>query len=262
LPANTCDNPGAFRRPECFRRVTATGLPWRGGTNPEWGVNLALDTDFLDLYRILGVRPDCELVEFKQAYRRRVLVLHPDRRGNDHNDLIASERLQRLTALYGAAIRFEREHGRLPGAITARHVQRATVQADIVAPSIPKQARAPARRSRWLLITLAAAGVGWFWWSSSPPAPSSTPGSVTAVTSAAARESPAPPSSTLPQHLELGMDSGAVRTLEGEPVMINGQRWDYGPSWIRFEDNHVIDWYSSQLRPLKAPRSPGEAMQP
>ena len=226
-------------------------------------MNLAHETDFLDLYRILGVRPDCELVEFKQAYRRRVLVLHPDRRGNDHSDLIASQRLQRLTALYGAAIRFERQHGRLPGAIAARPIHCATVQADMVAPQIPKQARAPARRSRWLLIiTLVAAGVGWLWWSSSPPAPESTPGSVSSVISAAAPESPTPPSSTLPQYLELGMDSEAVRILEGEPVMINGQRWDYGPSWIRFENNHVVDWYSSQLRPLKAPRSPGETMQP
>lgn len=225
-----------------------------------WGVSLARETDFLDLYRILGIRPDCELVEFKQAYRRRVLVLHPDRRGNEHSDLIASERLQRLTALYGAAIRFEREHGRLPGAITARPVHRATVEAGVAEPSAPKQARTNVKRSRWLLISLAAAGVGWLWWSSGPPAPSPTPGPEPAVTAVATRESPAPPA--LPQQLDLGMDAATVRKLEGEPDMINGKRWDYGPSWIRFEDNHVVDWYSSQLRPLKAKRSPTEAMQP
>lgn len=58
------------------------------------------------------------------------------------------------------------------------------------------------------------------------------------------------------------MDSGTVRTLEGEPVMISGQRWDYGPSWIRFEDDHVVDWYSSPLHSLKAARSPTETTPP
>lgn len=57
------------------------------------------------------------------------------------------------------------------------------------------------------------------------------------------------------------MDPETVRTLEGEPVMINGERWDYGPSWIRFEDHQVVDWYSSQLRPLKARRSPTDPVE-
>ena len=223
-------------------------------------MNLAHETDFLDLYRILGVRPDCELIEFKQAYRRRVLVLHPDRRGNDDSDLIASERLQRLTALYGAAIRFEREHGRLPGAMAARPVHHHVHGVADALP--PKRTRAAQRGSRWLLVALAAAGLGWLWWGSGPQVPDPTSGPIATTTSAQLRDRPAPPSSTPPQHLELGMDSGTVRTLEGEPVMINGQRWDYGPSWIRFEGNHVVDWYSSQLRPLKASRSPAEAVQP
>lgn len=225
-------------------------------------MSLARETDFLDLYKILGVAPDCELVQFKQAYRRRVLVLHPDRRGSGPSDLIASERLQRLTALYGAAIRFEREHGRLPGAIVARPVHRTTTQAGMANRSPAKPVRATGRRSRWLLITLAAGGLGWLWWCNTPPAPRSTPGSLAEVAPAVLRESPASPRSTLPQHLELGMDSDSVRMLEGEPVMVNGERWDYGPSWIRFEGHHVVDWYSSQLRPLKASRSPTEAAQP
>lgn len=221
---------------------------------------LARETDFLDLYKILGVQPDCELSEFKQAYRRRVLVLHPDRRGSSHSDMIAGERLQRLTALYGAAMRFERQHGRLPGAPVARQVDRSATRPGSAAALQSKRAKPPVRRSRWLLAAVAGAGAGWLWWSSNPPVPAPAPVSTATEVSATQKKSE-PSSQALPLQLQLGMDSTTVRKLEGEPVMINGTRWDYGPSWIRFENGHVVDWYSSQLQPLKASRSPGEAAQ-
>ncbi|MBW4049142.1 MAG: J domain-containing protein [Proteobacteria bacterium] len=220
---------------------------------------MARETDFLDLYKILGVQPDCELSEFKQAYRRRVLVLHPDRRGSGHSDLIANERLQRLTALYGAAMRFERQHGRLPGAPAARQVDRSAARAGF-ADSLPKnRAKQPVQRSRWLLAATLGAGAGWLWWNNNPPVPASAP--PTAATKVSATKEKRESSSlALPAQLQLGMDSKTVRKLEGDPVMINGSRWDYGPSWIRFENDHVVDWYSSQLQPLKASRAPGEAV--
>ena len=39
---------------------------------------------------------------------------------------------------------------------------------------------------------------------------------------------------------------------KGDRVALIGEnRWDYGPSWIRFENDKVVDWYSSPLQPLK-----------
>ena len=81
---------------------------------------MARDTDFLVLYRILGLNHDCGLDDLKRAYRRRVSVLHPDRRTDQANQSIAAERLQQLSTLYNAAIEFHRQHGRLPGSQTAR----------------------------------------------------------------------------------------------------------------------------------------------
>jgi hypothetical protein len=75
-----------------------------------------MESDFVQLYSWLGLRPDCTLDEFKRAYRRRVAELHPDRHPGAGNGFHAPMRLSELTSLYGTATRFHREHGRLPGA--------------------------------------------------------------------------------------------------------------------------------------------------
>lgn len=75
---------------------------------------MAGDTDFLVLYEELGLAPGIsDLDAFKQAYRRRVAQLHPDRQVVGRAD---TDRLQRLTRLYGAALAFEQRYGRLPAA--------------------------------------------------------------------------------------------------------------------------------------------------
>lgn len=77
---------------------------------------MADDTDFLTLYDELGLAPGVsDLDALKQAYRRRVAQLHPDRHGA-HGD---PARLQRLNRMYGAAIAFEQRYGRLPAAALA-----------------------------------------------------------------------------------------------------------------------------------------------
>jgi hypothetical protein len=215
---------------------------------------LARETDFLDLYKILGLNPGCEMAEFKRAYRRRVAMLHPDRRTNGHSDMIAAERLQQLTALYGAAMEFERRHGRLPGALPVRPPQ--AEAAPPAASRLPVK-QPPQQRPRWLLIVPAAiVCIGWLLWNSGwlagnaePETTTTTtpPSSVASVSGMSGRHETASPST-----LRLGMDTDTARAIDGEPELSSEDLWEYGPSWIRFTNGKVADWYSSPLHPLKA----------
>src|SRR5690606_12926058 len=69
--------------------------------------------DFTRLYAQLRVAPGCGLAAFKQAYRRRVADLHPDRPAVRPRD---PDVLKALNLGYAAALDFHRAHGRLPGA--------------------------------------------------------------------------------------------------------------------------------------------------
>lgn len=210
---------------------------------------MALETDFLDLYNELGLHPGCQLAEFKQAYRRRLAALHPDRQLEPMQDEGASARLQRIISLHNAAIVFERQHGRLPGATRARPLQ-ATVSRPVHVES--ERARRPSRR---MLALLGIVVVAWLFWRTD-----ATPTAELGDSVAAARIGTQEPSRDAEDYpartITVGTTMDVVRQLEGNPPVIRDNRWEYGPSWIRFQDGQVVDWYSSTAHPLRLATGP------
>lgn len=211
---------------------------------------MASEIDFLDMYRTLGLRPGCALPVFKQAYRRQVARLHPDRGGDGAVDPAAAERLRRLIAQYDAAMAFQREHGRLPGAMPQVRfsVPEARVQ---VVPAAPARHRGRLRAG-WMLLCLVVAGaLAWLFLGQSPARVEEPAPALPAARPLGAATASGPV-------LDLGMSREDVRAIEGEPLGIHGDRWDYGPSWVRFEGDRVVDWYSSPLHSLgPIPTTPG-----
>ena len=204
---------------------------------------MARETDFLELYKLLDLRPDCAPLELKQAYRRRVAALHPDRESQRATVSEDAAQLQYLTALYGAAMDFQRRHHRLPGAAGGA--------------ARPGAHRAPERRvevartkrssGHWwpvALLLVAAVAVVWTLQPSPPNVATHFPDASSSIEAAA--QTPLGPSA-----LALDMDPHAVQLLQGAPILISGDRWEYGPSWILFEKQKVVDWYSSPLQPLR-----------
>jgi hypothetical protein len=59
--------------------------------------------------------------------------------------------------------------------------------------------------------------------------------------------------------LHVGMSADEVREIEGEPLARHGGFWEYGPSWIRFDHDEVVEWHSSPLRPLHTGTVTGHA---
>lgn len=212
-------------------------------------------TDFAKLYAELGVTPDCGLDAFKQAYRRRVAGLHPDRpsTANRNPDLLIA-----LNLGYAAVLDFHRSQGRIPGAALPAADR---PSAGTPPPRITDAPRAEARRSAaqrsgtrktgrrvprtgvLLLPVLLLIAAIWRWLPTFDP-PAATAG-VQASQPGLEVQEQAP--------VRLGMDRHTVAALIGDPVSrdTDDSQWVYGPSWLRFECGRLVDWYSSPLQPLR-----------
>jgi hypothetical protein len=208
---------------------------------------MAGDTDFVRLYQQLGLDSGCTLEAFRQAYRKRVGALHPDRGGAPAQ---ATGDLQQLNALYAAAMEFHRRHGRLPGSQAAGSgtgtISGGAPAAVPVAPMRHAETRSSAR---WMPIALVLV-IAVLWILSLQEADEPTaPIAPTRAISEIPREPPR--SAPAPTAMVLGASAQQVRALHGDPVSGWEQRWEYGPSWVAFRCGVVIDWYSSPLRPLR-----------
>jgi hypothetical protein len=214
-----------------------------------------MTADFAQLYSQLGIGTDCSLEEFKQACRRRIREQHPDVSRPDVASVATQIPLAELLPLYAKALRFHRKHGRLPGAppvpaparaMPLRDRSFATGAGGIDTPTPADEAPRMSLRGPLLLIGLAVAVVFVVLNSSNDEAPASQQPALAAVPNEA--QANAEPSDEL---LEIGMDMETVREIQGEPMQKDAVEWIYGPSWLRFERGHLVDWYSSPLHALK-----------
>ena len=234
------------------------------------GAVVAHETDFLDLYRRLGLNPGCGLDELKQAYRRHVAAMHPDRQAGRPADARMASRLQRLNAQYGAAMDFHRRYGRLPGAPQTSTfapnsgsrdlsgavrempdpfaARRTATAADAARHEEPG---AGGRRSHArLAVVLVIAALGTLGWGMHQASLSSADGSDDNTSVQAGAGSVSHDAAAEGVVLHVGMSAEDVRSVEGEPLAVHGELWEYGPSWIRFDHDEVVEWHSSPLHPL------------
>lgn len=213
--------------------------------------------DFSQMYAELGLQPDCSLEQFRHACRQRISELHPDRAPNPDTPA-GGLSVGELIALQSAALAFHREHGRLPGS-PLRHVRAgvATARPTVGDPGMVAGAgRGRRATSRWPLavLLLASSLVVGMWLDIAPPQPPVAP--TGQPQQSAEREF----ATALPNGpLELGMDAATVRLIQGDPMRIHNNTWEYGPSWLRIEHNRLVDWYSSPLYRLNTRTSSPDA---
>jgi hypothetical protein len=208
---------------------------------------MAGDTDFIALYQDLGLDPDCSLDAFRQAYRKRVGLLHPDRPGESAR---STRELQRLNALYTAAMDFQRRHGRLPGASQTPVAPPSSGPAPAPRPR-PAVEVEPRTKPGLLFAVLGLTLVGLWLFATFAPGETAAPQPMAASGPSAAHSSGALATLHATRIIALGATAQQVREIHGDPVSGWEQRWEYGPSWVAFRCGVVVDWYSSPLRPLK-----------
>lgn len=200
---------------------------------------MAQINNFLAMYGRLGLDADCSEAELRQAYRRYIADRHPDRQRERPAMELAE--VQQVTAMFAAAMAFYRERGHLPGSAPARATP----------PPAPASSRRRGKKKAHglLLVTLVAAGLLlWHAW----PAPTETgmPAASPPPSTPSPRKDGADGRATPESFIDAGSTRREVLDLAGQPQLDAGDRWDYGPSWVRFRDDRVVDWYSSPLRPL------------
>lgn len=212
----------------------------------------AIEPDFDALYSDLGVTAQCVMSVFKQRYRRRVAQLHPDRSGSARNP----ETLKLLNQRYSAALAFHRRYGCFPGAVDDSDAARPVCTAVAGTPVIEQR---PAVRIRALLALFAATAlVIWIEVSWTTPEPKVTGTHLRYDTHATdmpalSADVTSPSITWVPARLRPGMSPAQVRAQLGEPFGggTDARLWLYGPSWLRFECDQLVEWYSSPLAPLK-----------
>lgn len=204
--------------------------------------------DFARLYAELGVDARCGIDDFRHACRRRIGDLHPDRPdATAAGD--AGMPLDELLALYTAAVQFHQKYGRLPGAPAVAFVEHRPAAPMSDSPAVPAAVMRATTSHRWPMLVLVGSIVLLvaLAWSRTVAVAPDAGGSG----EAAERVAIEPPAAS--ERLELGMDRAMVAAIQGEPLRIDGGQWEYGPSWLRFEEGALVDWYSSPLHPLETP---------
>jgi hypothetical protein len=223
-------------------------------------------TNILRLYEELGVRPDQGVEQLTRRYRQRLHELHPDSQygtadsSGQQPSVDDSDGLGWLTRSYREALAFERAHGRLPGAGQAGHAGQPAPPIDsgpapvTHGPLPPRRGRRrqppparmpPASGRRWLLglavllLLILALSPELELDAPEPPPPAS-------------RDRTGLPAAAAPAAgIRIGSSEAEVLHVQGEPHLRSDTLWEYGPSWVRFENGRVQDWHNSPLHPLK-----------
>lgn len=223
--------------------------------------------DFSQLYSQLNLRPDCTLAELKHAYRKRIAELHPDRHASEVQDEAESARLAALISLYKMAVHFHHLHGRLPGSTGdgndtqgAEPHQPAARRPSARGQPDPARGRGPSSTGggQWWILAILMLLLAYVVLSRG----TSTPAAVAPEAQPTRAPSAAVPGAAGPRaagqdaaYLRPGMNEATVLSIQGQPVRIDDDVWEYGPSWIRFERGRLVEWHNSPLYRLKTPEA-------
>ena len=239
-------------------------------------------------FQVLGVSQHARLEEVKQAYRDLVNVWHPDRfPDNDRLKNKATEKLKEINVAYEEILSFY-EQKNAPEDVHS-NVSMSAEETVVEPPPFPAGSKSPAsgeNRSRmwkialFLVLLIIIIIVVFYTAFRKEKAPQLVPTAILipdqpkvsvpddtaqlSEKSSIRKKSHAETTRIFKkgrqakpkEFFTVGSTKDEVLTVQGAPTQISGNRWSYGFSYVDFEKERVIRWYSSRLDPLHIKMTP------
>jgi len=234
--------------------------------------------NYADYYALLNLAPDADWPMVRTQYRRLVGQWHPDRFSDDPDkQRYAEARTKQIVGAYHALEQFHRDHGALPGIVSAAAklaADRATrvdsareardasglgrtfdtrVGRDAHRVAVRKGSKASRRIVLATLVLVAGTYALYRYVWTEEQAGDAPPAVMAHEPSAAPRLREAPEESTEQQTISIGSTFGDVYAIQGIPTRTEGNTWFYGDSKIRFFEGSVVSWEESPGHPLRTP---------
>lgn len=236
------------------------------------------EQDYGRYYRVLGLQPGCEWKAVRSAYRKKVAIWHPDRLPDIEGIRESAEaKFKDVSIAYQAISTYYHETGMMP------EVGFFDIEEDLPPPMsatesvndyddyVPPPPRRQKRRRRlpmsWVVMGLLV--IFFFvylmsiqsWDQRSAADREAVLEQRAKVEASAASSRPSVIGQRLPPigesnrdkgpRLRKGMSKDVVLSIQGEPILMTADTWDYGISKIYFRGEVVSGWYSSPLDPLR-----------
>lgn len=215
-----------------------------------------MHSEYLDSYRLFGLKPGDGWTELRARYRQKIRACHPDRFPEGPERRQAEDRSKVLNEAYRRLAEYYRLHGRLPlDAVREKEATAGDTPADEPPPAsrpetlfagLWKNLRRPAILFPVVAVAVLAAYLGG-------------PREELAISVVATPEVSAPSSLEAPRRAEtiedryftLGSTIGEVYATQGVPTTTEGDVWHYGTSRVYFRDGVVVRWEASVDHPLR-----------
>jgi len=236
-------------------------------------------------YHILGIGPEADWEELRQAYKSLVNIWHPDRFQQDgRRRKLAEEKTKEITRSYKVLAEYYKKHGALPHIFEKTEIHRASEEVaplyttdSVTEPEIQDVEPAAAsvetpKKKRFKfpsIITVAAvAGTAYFFmqivaWerANNPPQeqnPDETsPAQVTKVQKDKDKDEDADNETPKAEKFfTVGTSLGEVYAIQGVPTKTENDVWYYGQSKVYFSQGKVVRWEESPDNPLRANMNP------
>lgn len=218
-----------------------------------------MDPHFRQHYQVLNLKPEHGWDQLRDAYKKAIRRWHPDRYRDDTERLAAEEKTKLINRAYAELSEYRDRHGDLPyrhpernatfrPANTPPPVSRGapsnpSARVDTASPAPPPTLTNSKTYGRLPVATLVGIVVVAGYFAIRPSEMpelqlDADPGNRPLAGSPPQENPPLPTRATF----TVGSSVGEVHAIQGIPMVVDHDVWQYGEARVRFSHGRVVDW--------------------